>query len=435
ALFDKSSAQTSERPRWIVSNEQLCNKWNVLLLPASDASWKLQRRPVHSEMTSVPMANAGVPFLHFETAKFLHEVAHDPHAGTNYQDLWTQVGRYTYSNFAMQAFGFSTADERIQYIHESGALQIFGTLPGSHIVDILPILDRLPLWLKPWERSARDRFLKDLQWCRHHMIQVQKEDNPHNNFSMLKRILADEKRLGLSSNDEAAFLSMQLIIGAADTSRMSTWSFLEAMMTYPEVLKRGQELLDVTVGDRVPEWEDLDSLPYVRCLMKEVWRWRPPVALGHPHTTTRELVYKGMRIPAGARLHLNAWAIHHSPSRHSDPEVFDPTRYEDDALTSQQSANLPDPTKRDHFSFGAGRRICPGLHVAERSLGVAIMRILWAFDIGIAPPAKLPLNPSDYRGFMPGNPGVDLPVTLTVRSEKKRQIIDAYWAAQQAKGY
>lgn len=267
------------------------------------------------------------------------------------------------------------------------------------------------------------------------MIQVQKEDNPHNNFSMLKRILVDEKRLGLSSNDEAAFLSLQLIIGAADTSRMSTWSFLEAMMMYPEVLKHGQQLLDKVVGDRVPEWEDLDSLPYVRCLMKEVWRWRPPVALGHPHTTTRELVYKGMRIPAGARLHLNAWAIHHSPSRHADPEVFDPSRYEADALTSQQSANLPDPTKRDHFSFGAGRRICPGLHVAERSLGVAIMRILWAFDVGIAPRAKLPLDPSDYRGFMPANPGVDLPVTLTVRSEKKRQIIDAYWAAQQAKGY
>ncbi|KAG6364932.1 hypothetical protein INS49_006536 [Diaporthe citri] len=364
-----------------------------------------------------PPVTPGGRFLHFETAKFLHEVAHDPHAGTNYQDLWTQVGRYTYSNFAMQAFGFSidsAADERIQYIHESGALQIFGTLPGSHIVDILPILDRLPLWLKPWERTARAHFLEDLQWCRKHMVQVQKEDNPHNNFSMLKRILADEKRLGFYSNEEAAFLSLQLII-------YQSYVYMEVM--------------DATVGDRVPEWEDLDSMPYVRCLMKEVWRWRPPVALGHPHTTTRELVYKGMRIPAGSRLHLNAWAIHHSPSRHSDPDVFDPNRYEGDALTSQQSANLPDPTKRDHFSFGAGRRICPGLHVAERSLGVAIMRVLWAFDVGSAPRAKLPLNPSDYRGFMPANPGVDLPVTLTVRSEKKRQIIDAYWAAQQAKGY
>lgn len=77
------------------------------------------------------------------------------------------------------------------------------------------------------------------------------------------------------------------------------------------------------------------------------------------------------------------------------------------------------------------------MHVAERSLGAATMRILWAFDVGIAPRAKLPLNPSDYRGFIPANTGtgVDLPVTLTVRSGKKRQIIDAYWADQQAKAY
>jgi cytochrome P450 len=30
--------------------------------------------------------------------------------------------------------------------------------------------------------------------------------------------------------------------------------------------------------------------------MKELWRWRPPVALGHPHTTNRDLEYQGMRI-------------------------------------------------------------------------------------------------------------------------------------------
>lgn len=41
ALMDKSSAQTSERPRWIVSNELLCNRWNVLLLNASDPRWKV----------------------------------------------------------------------------------------------------------------------------------------------------------------------------------------------------------------------------------------------------------------------------------------------------------------------------------------------------------------------------------------------------------
>lgn len=45
---------------------------------------------------------------------------------------------------------------------------------------------------------------------------------------------------------------------------------------------------------------------------------------------------------------------------------------------------MGDATKRDHFSFGAGRRICPGLHVAERSMFITIARLLWAFNFSHA---------------------------------------------------
>ena len=98
------------------------------------------------------------------------------------------------------------------------------------------------------------------------------------------------------------------------------------MMLYPEVQMQAQKYignrlssylerlstnesfpLDSVVENRIPTWENLADIPIIRCLMKEVWRWRPPVALGHPHTTTRDLEYEGVRIPKGARLHLNAW--------------------------------------------------------------------------------------------------------------------------------
>jgi len=177
------------------------------------------------------------------------------------------------------------------------------------------------------------------------------------------------------------------------------------MMMFPNVRTEAEKEIDGLVGDRLPVWEDLARSPYFRCMIKEVWRWRPPVALGHPHTTTRDLEYKGMRIPKGARLHLNAWAIGHDPQRHEDPERFWPQRYMGDSSTSHESMNAADPSKRDHFAFGAGRRICSGVHVAERSLAVAVMRILWAFNIGISEKAKLPFEPEDYGGFMPGNPG------------------------------
>jgi hypothetical protein len=52
--------------------------------------------------------------LYYETSKFLDEVVHDPIAGTDKQDLWTQIGRYTYSNFAKQTFGFDVSFNPMQ---------------------------------------------------------------------------------------------------------------------------------------------------------------------------------------------------------------------------------------------------------------------------------------------------------------------------------
>jgi len=44
--------------------------------------------------------------------------------------------------------------------------------------------------------------------------------------------------------------------------------------------------------------------------------------------------------------------------------------------------NCADPNERDHFSYGAGRRACPGVHVAERSLFINVARVLWGFNLG-----------------------------------------------------
>jgi hypothetical protein len=71
---------------------------------------------------------------------------------------------------------------------------------------------------------------------------------------------------------------------------MTTWSFLEAMLCYPEVQRKAQaelgeliccsvlrrraepNLTDKVCPDRLPRWEDLEALPYIKCIMKETWR-------------------------------------------------------------------------------------------------------------------------------------------------------------------
>lgn len=49
------------------------------------------------------------------------------------------------------------------------------------------------------------------------------------------------------------------------------------------------------------------------------------------------------------------------------------------------------------------------------------MRILWAFNVYMAPRAELPLHPADYPGFMPGNPGSGLSVCLVVKNGPRKK--------------
>lgn len=53
------------------------------------------------------------------------------------------------------------------------------------------------------------------------------------------------------------------------------------MILYPEVMKKAQEELDQVVGrNRLPEYSDRASLPYINAVLKEVFRWFPVVPMG-----------------------------------------------------------------------------------------------------------------------------------------------------------
>jgi cytochrome P450 len=69
-----------------------------------------------------------------------------------------------------------------------------------------------------------------------------------------------------------------------------------AMLHFPEIVRKAQAELDRVVGhDRMPEYEDYDSLLYVRAVMNESLRWRPVAVLGGtPHAVIADDVYNGM---------------------------------------------------------------------------------------------------------------------------------------------
>lgn len=74
-------------------------------------------------------------------------------------------------------------------------------------------------------------------------------------------------------------------------------------------------------------------------------------------------------------------AIHFDPSKWTDAQSFDPMRYYKDSLSTAEALNAADPNNRDHYTYGAGRRVCSGIHVAQNSLFIIMARLMWAFNV------------------------------------------------------
>ena len=53
------------------------------------------------------------------------------------------------------------------------------------------------------------------------------------------------------------------------------------MVLYPKIQRKAQKEIDaLTVRDRMPNLDDRPSLPYLECIVKEVYRWHPVLPLG-----------------------------------------------------------------------------------------------------------------------------------------------------------
>lgn len=51
-------------------------------------------------------------------------------------------------------------------------------------------------------------------------------------------------------------------------------TFVLAMVLHPEVFKKAQAEIDRVVGsERLPDYEDRELLPYLDCVLKEVFRY------------------------------------------------------------------------------------------------------------------------------------------------------------------
>ena len=106
--------------------------------------------------------------------------------------------------------------------------------------------------------------------------QIEHSDNPNQDVNLLKDVAA-QAYMGKSARFIylLSFLlgSRSVTSAGADTTASALGTFFLAMVCYPEVQKKAQEELDKVLNGKLPEHRDIESLPYLSALVKEVYRY------------------------------------------------------------------------------------------------------------------------------------------------------------------
>ena len=122
-------------------------------------------------------------------------------------------------------------------------------------------------------------------------------------------------------------------------------------------------------------------------------------------------------------------AIHMDEKRYADPQHFRPERFLNHHLSAAEYAASPNVAERDHFSYGGGRRICPGMHLAERSLFNMSARLLHTFNIKHALDEngnEIPIDTNAYRTTLILGPE-PFKARFEVRNKEIEALLDREW--------
>ncbi|XP_022132483.1 cytochrome P450 CYP736A12-like [Momordica charantia] len=165
-----------------------------------------------------------------------------------------------------------------------------------------------------------------------------------------------------------------MVLGAVDTSATTMGWVLFELIKHPQVMKKLQEELENVVGlNRKVEESDLGHMKYLDMIVKETLRLHPPGPILAPHESLEDCTINNFFIPKRSRIIVNAWAIARDPSVWTNAEKFFPERFIDSKV---------DLKGRDFqlIPFGAGRRSCPGIHMALIVVHLIIAQLVHCFD-------------------------------------------------------
>ncbi|GKT44317.1 putative sterigmatocystin biosynthesis P450 monooxygenase STCB [Colletotrichum spaethianum] len=189
-------------------------------------------------------------------------------------------------------------------------------------------------------------------------------DNKGNIFATaLAECDADEK--GYLTDQDIKTEAGNFILAGADTTASTLTYLVWAVLKKPNL--QAQVEAEVAAIDEGSILDDvfLEKLPLLNAVIEETLRLYGGVPSNLPRVVPpKGATFGGYHIPGGLEVETQAYTLHRIPDVYSSPLQFDEQRWLDPEKTTPQQ-------KSTFCPFGAGTRICLGVHLARMEMRMA----------------------------------------------------------------
>ncbi|KAL2817918.1 cytochrome P450 [Aspergillus cavernicola] len=363
-IIAKRGSLTNGRSPMPIASGIVSRNGRSLLLPPS--GWAEKRRVMHSLLSGTALKQYG-SWQELESTQMLAEYLFQP-------ARWYRH-HYRYANSVVHRIALG--ERLVKTGKELADLQdvvtnFVGSI-GTSLVDWFPELAKLPRvlqpWRKHWERLGDWNEEVYKAWWIPAREKVEQGTAPP---SWVRDVLLHPDTKFTGDDQEAMYVALQLLEAGSDTTREVLNIFAMAALCYPDKFQKAREEVDRICGagteSRLPGLNDLEQMPYICAIIKELLRWRPIFPFTPDHVLTSDMEFEDYHFPAGVGFVINGIPV---CNECEDPEEFKPERWLDGYET--------DPA-HGLWQFGGGRRICVGYRLAFRGLFINVARLVFCYD-------------------------------------------------------
>lgn len=244
---------------------------------------------------------------------------------------------------------------------------------------IFPIKDRIAFSIKIESKlplkSTRNFFksINSINHLVHRLIETRRLQGRNENLlDLLIRMTDSDDGSGMTNGQLRDEVVNVLIAGHETTSNALSWAFHQ-LLKYPEVMSKVTTEVRTIIQGETPTYEEIEKLSYTKAVFQESMRLYPPFWRISRQAQGPTKV-QGFDVPEGTDVIAAIYTIQRSPLYWSEPLMFRPERF------LEENAHH----KFSYIPFGAGPRVCIGIHLAMIEAISIIATCLKKYDIAPA---------------------------------------------------